>query len=253
MTALPKKSVYNEDDLLRYLGDKASAVDRLYHFTTYDSLLAVLAGKSFRLTRTSLLNDKKEREFSGSSDCFVMSMTSDKEYISMWSMYGRASGIKIRIDFSRKLFSHCFVEDNIYSDADLKIKYFAPASTGGKILNGCSLKDIVYIDKSLTEYRHREKPFVGLKASETGIKKLGGFIKFDAWEFEREIRARVLDIGTPDIDYVFVSLTDDLVKDIRVTFNPWISTKMKSEITKSLSSMGVSSQDSDFDGQMDEI
>ena len=254
MAGMLKKNVKTESDLLLYHGEKATESRRLYHYTTYDSLLAILSGKSFRLSKTSLLNDKKEREFSGFNDCFVMSLTAEKEYISMWSMYGRASGIKTRIDFSQDLFSKCFVEKNIYADPDLKTRYLPlTPSLFGEKSEYCALKDVVYLDKTRTEYRHRENAFQSISASEKGIEQLGGFIKHDAWEFEREIRARVLDVGKADINHVYIALTNELLKDIRVTFNPWISSNMKNEISTALLKRGIRCINSDYDGQVDEL
>lgn len=254
MAGILKRDVKTEEVLLDYLGEQANRATRFYHYTTYDTLLAILHGKSFRLSKTYLLNDKKEREFSGDTDCFVMSMSTDKEYVSMWSMYGRPSGIKIRIDFDPKLFKVCFKKERIYEDPELRIRYFPTTKPlFDDNIEYCSLKDVVYLDKTRTEYRHRGDPFSGITASESGIKKLGGFIKYDAWEFEREIRAKVLVWDKPDVDYVYVSLTDELIKSIRVTFNPWISKNMKKEISQALSKHGISCIDSGFDGQVDEL
>lgn len=254
-----KSSVSNETELLGYLKQQTKDNKRLYHYTSFDSLLYILKGKAFRLTRTDLLNDRKEKDFSGKHDYYVMSMTGDKEYVSMWSMYGKKSGIKIRIDFPLNLFEKCFVEQNIYSDGECKTRYYSSTKrlfdpSPSPTIEKCAIRDVVYLNKARTQYIHNEKPFPSIKASEPGIEELAGFIKYDAWEFERETRARVYcDPYNKDGDHVFVALSDELISDIRVTFNPWISDSMKDEMSAILAKRGIMSRNSGFDGQVDEL
>lgn len=257
MATIKKSDVTNETELLEYLGKQPKSGSRLYHYTSFDSLLFILNGKAFRLSRTALLNDKKEKEFCGKHDFYVMSMTGDKEYVSMWSMYGRASGIKVRIDFSCELFKDCFNRNNVYQDPDCRIPYYhrsKPLFTASPAaIEECALKDVVYLNKDRTEYIHKGNAFSSISATEAGIEQLGGFIKYDAWEFERETRARVYCDPRKVLDHVFVAISDELVNDIRVTFNPWLSSRMKEELGTSLKKWGIVCKDSGFDGQIGEL
>lgn len=257
MPEMKKRDVTNESELLEYLDGKAALRDRLYHYTSFDSFLFILKDKAFRLSRTSLLNDKKEKEFCGNKDFYVMSMTTDKEYVSMWSMYGRPSGIKIRIDFSVSLFKECFDSKNIYRDSDCKIRYYYHSRPLFPLpppaIERCALKDVVYLNRDRSEYRHNGNHFPSIQVSEKGIEQLGGFIKYDAWEFEKETRARVYYEADKDCDYVYVAISDELLRDIKVTFNPWLSIGMKEELRASLKKWGIVCRDSGFDGQIGEL
>lgn len=74
----------------------------LYHYTTFDALMAILSDKSFRLSRLDLMNDKAEARICNIEKAktqYVMSTTCSTESVSMWKLYGKASGVKVRLGF----------------------------------------------------------------------------------------------------------------------------------------------------------
>ena len=115
-----KKDVQMSEDLQIYLQECAEKSDRLYHFTTLESILCIIRNHSFRLTRMDLMNDKAEKNLGNQRDQsknYVMSYTRDKEYVSMWAMYGNPSGIKLRLDFDRRALQRC-INDNFFFDSE---------------------------------------------------------------------------------------------------------------------------------------
>lgn len=247
-----RQDVKNYNDLAEFLSEYSRFPKRLYHYTTYDSLLHILNGKSFRLTKTSLLNDKKESEFSNGNNFYVMSMTSEKEYISMWSMYGKPSGIKIRIDFSKSLFKECFNIQNIYTDACKQTHLFAQENISN-FNNTCALGYIAYIDKEKNTFKYNSKPFDEIAVNSKALDYMAGFLKYEAWEFEKEIRARISASNALSCNYLYMDISDRLIRDIHVTFNPWLSDELKEAIVDNLGYFAIKCSESDYTGQIDEL
>ena len=122
------------------------------------------------------------------------------------------------------------------------------------------LSDIVYLDKTKNELVHNEKSFQNIKATKDVIDDMTGFIKYDAWEFEREVRLRVLirhELISGDVPkYIYAAITQELIRDFHITFNPWLSTEMKEEIRKSLDTLAgynLSYNNSQNDGEISEL
>lgn len=264
---IKKSEVYSTDDLKTYLSQKAVQNNRLYHYTTYESLLSILSNKSFRLSRLDLMNDKAETSLGFHDDSFKnysMSFTQDKEYVSMWAMYGKSSGIKIRLDFDNKIFAK--MPKNIYIDHGKQNRIIATDSQSlwDESYNNypIQLSDVVYLDKKDKTLRHNARPFeTGIIGDNKTIEEMTGFIKYDAWEFEKETRLKVkLSENKISIEtlpkYIFIGISEELIKSFHITFNPWMSSLMKNEIKESLnrvSGFELSFDDSDDDGEISEL
>ncbi len=259
---ISKKDVRSCQDLQVYLSSQLKSDQRLYHYTSYASLVSILKYKSLRLTRIDLLNDKAEvklSESSGYEQVYIMSFTQEKEYVSMWAMYGALSGIKLRVDFSMvKLINS--IDNNFYRD-DRRRNKINVLGRDEKHKGYFSKKDflispIVYIDKKQNLLRYHENYFKNLTYDESMRFDLKGFLKYDVWEFEREIRLRVRACAGEESccpEYIFAGINDDLIKDLRITFNPWISEDMKEEIKKSLNHLAgfeLEYSDSEHDGEI---
>lgn len=266
--AINKKDVRTLDDIQRYLQESTKKSLRLYHYTTYESLVSILKNRCFRLSRMDLLNDKAEQTL-GKQDKhlknYIMSFTRDKEYISMWAMYGKASGIKIRLDFPCDLFKQC-INNNFYLDTqkEQRMPLYTDVMPGHFSKKEFLISDVVYIDKSTGALRHNENEFENIKADESIVNDLTGFIKYDAWEFEREIRLRVLlynNIETAQQNkiipqYIFAGIDDNLINDFHVTFNPWLPSEVKDELKKSINGLighEIEYSNSQHDGEVAEL
>ena len=183
----------------------------------------------------------------------------------MWAMYGKASGIKLRLDFDTKLFVNNL--DSFYYDSGKKNKLaifrvnnlLGPGYTNEPV----KFSDVAYLDKKSMEIKHNTRPFPEtLLVDDNLIEKLTGFIKYDAWEFEKETRLVVQlrdDRNTIDKklpERIYCGITDDLIKSFKVTFNPWMSPLLKEEIEKSLENIAgfkIDCIDSNDDGETTEL
>lgn len=270
-------SVPNETEVLAFLSKEARKTNKnnkkLYHYTSFESLLSIIQDRRFRLTRKDLLNDKAESKI-GNTDkamCqYIMSMTERREYISMWAMYGKPSGIKVRLDFSKEEFIKIiddlndwssFKTDVIHSlainDCDTIEK---PSSAKMRLipmndeLDPIRFAYVAYIDKEKHILRHKGKKFHMMSADEKSIDILAGLVKYDAWEFEKEIRL-LAEMQKNDRNYIYLPITENLLKTFTITFNPWISQRMKEMIKKQLNELAGFSlryRNSSNEGEVDE-
>lgn len=268
--------IIDERQALEYLSNKAinlkSGNERLYHYTTFESVMKIIQDHTFRLTRTDLLNDKAEMKIGNKEKAihhYIMSMTEAKEYISMWAMYGRPSGIKLRLDFSKLELLKIINQSNqssIYSN-----DYYSRVEVDKDGIIQCSpnkihnlfgidmlypirFAHVAYINKEKNKLRCNNRPFRSFKVDEKSIDDLTGFSKYDAWEFEKEIRLLVhLDNNEPT--HIYLPITDDLINSFSITFNPWISEEMKEVIKQELNQLAgtkLSYRNSSNNGEVDE-
>lgn len=263
---IKKTTVSSDNELKQYLMNQANSYERLYHYTTYEALLSIIKGKCFRLSRLDLLNDKAELKLGQHNEMikhYVMSFTREKEYVSMWAMYGKTNGIKLRLDFDGKNFFN--KKAKIYSDSEkhtLINKYTTKKLfelEPGNYREPIQFSDIAYLDKTSNTIKHNTRPFKGLSVNEKIIDSITGFVKYDAWEFEKETRLKVqlskdnysTDKELPE--YIYYSIPDDLIRSFHVTYNPWMSQILKEEIQKSLSRIcgyEIQCDDSADDGEI---
>ena len=265
---IKKAEVYSSDDLLSYLSHQAVNNKRLYHYTTFEALLSIIKGRTFQLSRLDLLNDKAEQKLGFHDEIiqnYVISFTKEKEYVSMWAMYGKASGIKIRLDFDTKLF--VINLNSFFYDSDKKNKLIISRVRNllgpGYTYEPVKFSDVAYLDKKIMELKHNTKPFSkNLSVDNKLIEKLTGFIKYDAWEFEKETRLVVQlrdDQNTIDRklpEHIYCEITDDLIRSFQVTFNPWMTPLLKEEIRRSLENIAgfrIECRNSNDDGEISEL
>lgn len=242
---MKKSDVKNIEDVRIYLKEQAKKNKRLYHYTTYESLLAILYSNTFRLSRMDLLNDKAEKKlgnFDERTQNYSISFTQEKEYVSMWAMYGKPSGIKIRLDFDRTLLFNDKAQLYIDGERKNKIYFSKPLFETKGSADQTVLSDVVYFDKKENQLKHNTNPFPNLIFDSSQTSQLTGLIKYDAWEFEKETRFNVrLDGKYKQLDdypeYIFLGFEKELISSFIITFNPWMSNLMKEEIKKSLNSL----------------
>lgn len=259
--------VKSSNDLQQYLQESSYKSTRLYHYTTLESLICIIKNKTFRLSRMDLMNDKAEQKLGKQDDHlhnYVMSFTREKEYVSMWAIYGRKSGIKLRLDVSRALLDKA-INNNFYFDAKCKerIPLITDPHPGHFSKKDWMISDIVYIDKKTHSLRHDEKSFPDIAATDEIIDDHTGLIKYDAWEFEQEIRLkaalkeRMYTVSRePSPEYIYAGIDKELIQDFHITYNPWMSREMKDVVKNSLnqvSNMKLSYHDSAIDGEVSEL
>ncbi len=155
--------------------------------------------------------------------------------------------------------------NNFYSDSEQLNKLLLVSSLYKSVFSKHDwlISDIVYIDKDKKQFRHNEDSFPNIVAEQSAIEDLAGFVKYDAWEFERETRLRVRvgsGIYNTTIDqyltHIYAGLDDELIKTFHVTFNPWLTDEMKKVVRESLRSAAgfdIPCSNSINDGEIGEL
>jgi len=237
--AISKANVKTLGDLREYIADRTQSRDRLYHYTTYESLVMILTQRCFRISHLNLLNDRAEQTLTQDAvrmDSYIMSFSHDpKEYVSMWALYGKPSGIKLRVDFPAKALIKS-IDGNFYTDSDRREKISLDEICPDPVTNrGFSISDVVYYDKDKNTLSHNTRPFTNLAVDRNMVQSLAGFVKYDAWEFEKETRLRLLlHGGGSHPQYIYAGIDDPFVREIGVCYNPWISDSLRNELQISI-------------------
>jgi len=159
----------------------------------------------------------------------------EAEYVSMWAIYGKSSGIKIRLGLSYKLLKKIILNElNIdqYLKQSIPIKKLNKANS---LSNVVRISDVVYLDdksnsnNKKSKISHNQRPFKNLYVTDTVKKELGGFLKYNCWEYEKERRIKVTlnEKDCADKKYIYLGLSKDLLDNISITYNPWISEELQ--------------------------
>lgn len=229
-------------DLKNYLINKQNSNMQLYHYTSIESLIHIITNRSIRITRYDLLNDKAEMKLinnTGKDVDYIMSFSNNvREYVSMWQMYGDSKGIKVRIGFPESIFKKD-INDSFYLDANKtkKIDIFSEDFIGISKKNYL-ISDVVYLDNDKNEFRYNTRSIRNVIVDDRTIKELSGFVKFDCWEFEKERRLKVRISGIDlNPNYIFANISEELINNMSVTFNPWISDNFKNGLINMLNTI----------------
>ena len=238
-------------DLLTFVYRDREKREKVYHYTSYESLIKILKNRSLRLTRYDLMNDIAEKELSRCEDGdsrYIISFSGQRESVALWSLYGKSSSIKIRIEFPLlELLSS--INNNFYFDSMLERKI--PITSTQHVQEDYTKKqfsfsDVVYYDKDKHVFRLQGGPIKNITVSQQMIHQLAGTIKYDAWEYERESRLSVVLYNNHDLNdsnglmHIYAGLSDQLIKKTTILFNPWIDADVKAVLQNSINELAGS-------------
>lgn len=238
-------------------------VERLYHYTTVQSLALILKNKTLRLNPLSKMDDLQEEKSNSlqnyGQSIFVSSWTDlEEESIPMWKMYSSMdAGVRISMlpdpfqifdlitnsfrDPTEDEWQNRQSIDALYPVVDLSkvIKQYTPAN----YQFGTQLCKIEYVNdrtKLIPNIQQIENGKVLIKLEEMGK------YKNELWSFQREYRYRLitcpfgisLDINRfnvavnlmtqfggikPTVDYIDLRLAENKLNDMVITTSPAIS------------------------------
>lgn len=220
----------------------------LSHYTTYENLIYILKSRKIRLSEISTLNDKTEEIINGclhGEKRYVFCMTySQSESVAMWSLYGKASGIKIKISFPQgalaKGITEFYPKDT--NEESIPHKCFVKDNNRNKLF---SIRDMTYYDKSNKRILYKGAKIENLELQQDQCRIFSGYVKYNAWEFEKEVRLSAVLNGSfercegelASQKYIFANISDELISKITVTHNPWISDDVKQELERSINDL----------------
>ena len=231
-------------DLRDRIFNKSSGT--ICHYTSFESLLLILRNRSFRLTRYDLMNDIAEKQLSKCIDGetrYIISFTgTTSESVAMWALYGNHSGLKLRIECSRRSLIYT-ANNNFYFDPlrSQKIGLLGVERlTNDYTKKTFSLSDVVYYDRKRNKLRLSGKTLNGITVTENMIKELAGSVKYDAWEYEKEARLSVIlreNLQRSDIRHIYFGLTDEFIQKLTIRYSPWTSTEIIEELSKTIDNL----------------
>lgn len=209
---------------------------RYFHYTSLESLLKMLGGGSFQLSRIDQLNDLKE--FSGNTRnpaTYIASFgTSALENVAMWWMYGwngkegNSSRIPVRLEFDGKALQRLI--DSLAPAKPLRSRQThsrgerTPKFVNVKDIEWIALHDMLYqrttsrnSDNGKT-LRHGAVSWNGIIANDyrceafrDAKKAMPGFVKDVGWSYENETRLSIrLRSEAKHPDFILIPFTDVL-------------------------------------------
>lgn len=229
-------------ELISYLSlnDRLKSSKQVYHYTSLSSILSILKSGYWIVRSPRRMNDSFEYQNWAESDWknifFISFMSEQKENIGMWSMYAQpwSSGIKVAIDTKvfkawikktkiiYKANSETFeVDENIVFEVGktAKVKFSAVAYSDFELLNKT---ECIHVGSAINKK---------LKKA-TGIQLLAGYIKNDAWDYEKEIRLRVELDKSIDCDAVAIKLSQEIIDAITIVKGPRFEGNLQERIDK---------------------
>lgn len=186
---------------------------KLYHYTTLDSLLKILASKKLRFTSLEYVDDSYEHQVSSDENytkmgryCYVSSWTKKREDYFQWNLYGdKMNGVMIELNLDGisnidKNFTELFVmlkDKNIPQGLD-KLKSQMLQTEGNFILG-----EVIYDDDKLQplDIKIEENGMDGLpNTSIQGTEEIGKY-KRKSWDFQEETRFRFMTVPWTKKDF----------------------------------------------------
>lgn len=200
-----------------------------YHYTTLETLHKIFSNKTLRMSQMSKMNDLKESTIAEGCNDYFFCMTKEStsvENFGMWAMYGKikefdknnldskakAKTLGVKIQFSKK------VIDNLRNDLGLsfyKVGYVDLFSDTSIVYNG----------------EKNTKVHINIKN-----KILAGYIKDNAWKYEKEFRLRKSVIENNDNNFIDIPISDEILKQLIVYPNPLSSVEECRKIFNDLNS-----------------
>lgn len=223
---------------------------KLYHYTTLDSLLKILASKKLRFTSLEYVDDSYEHQVSSNKNytkmgryCYVSSWTKKREDYFQWNLYGdKMNGVMIELNLDdigniEENFKKLFVMvEQQHTDGSIgfipqgldKLKSQMLQTEKNFILDEVSYdNDKIYpLNVELEESGIDGLPNIDIQ----GTEKIGKY-KRKSWDFQEEIRFRFMTVPWTKKDFDDIeNFVNKFAEDNRVI----VHHKLNSDLMKRL-------------------
>lgn len=211
----------------------------VYHYTRIETARAIFKDKKWYLGSPSRMNDGLEllniEDNASCNFCFTCFSEDKNENMGMWSMYAQpwSKGIILRIPFEKiKVWEKAKV--NIYM-SDPNTKECKKLITDAKLF----FHRVAYVDTELnSDFKHSElscggqtnKVYSGNFVDET----LAGYIKNNAWDYEKELRLRVEINRKQELNAVVIDIPEDVLNSIDIITGPRCNLNILNDIRKNV-------------------
>lgn len=228
----------------------AHSHERLYHYTTIDTLEKILKNRTWRLKRIDKVNDLMENtKIEGLWKCkvFVACFTNRKyESYFFWKSYPQSGKEGVLISIDNKYLTDELV---LVTDKNVKLEMISRSDL---------YHDSYDNDEDWGIYAFLKNDVTYLERNEKIDKNnWEARYKYREWDMERETRIIValrpkgieyylnddnLDFKyhTPNFEYIDALLPIDCIKTIEITLNPWADDEVKSRVKNLLLELHLS-------------
>ncbi len=246
------KELLTPIELVEYLSasKRFENTSQVFHYTSLSSILNIIKSGYWIVKSPEKMNDKFEYQ-NWEQKCwhnifFISFMMEQKENIGMWSLYAQPweSGVKVAIDkiaFNKWIRKTKEVYD---ANPDTYEVYDKTVFCVGKDVtiksHTIAYSDFEAYTKSHNETLHFGKTSNNIIKNATGVPLLAGYIKNDAWDYEKEIRLRFVVNKNINCKAVAIKITDELLDSIEIVKGPRfqgnIEEVIKAELKKEIPS-----------------
>ena len=257
------KEICTTENLKKYLSSSRILENDkyIYHYTNLEAALSIIKNGYWILFNPCNMNDKLEFSNYDEKDYenifFTSFMSEQKESIAMWTMYAQPWDVGVKIAIESKAFKKWIQEIEVVYSADAKRKTVSEETTisvnkKNKEKSRLLIHKVAYInsdDKKIICGRANNKHLVD-KITNT---ELIGYIKDDAWEYEKELRLRFDVLTGQKYDAVAIKLTDDLISAIEIVKGPKFNGDLKEKIKEKLGNIQIKTDKSRYFEKLNKI
>lgn len=268
MKVIGEQIVWQTDEKseLRIYQESAQQRSTLSHYTTFEVLRKIFSDGTLKFNRIDHVNDVLESKQFGEDElshlvyisCFTHEV---RESIPMWHIYGK-NNQAVRITF--ELHTTDFSQNFINNQMDIVNPTDTAIIMRGKKNSPCvdwycavDIKDVLYCFNAIQRNPIR-RPCNEMNCANKELYDVTamGAIKREEWEYEKETRLFAYltntvmqadvnrdirqELEIPDIDYLLIPISFEKIKNVTITFNPWMDSVTKTDIKLYMKSIGKS-------------
>jgi len=196
-------------ELVLYLDDfytRTKNYSYIYHYTSLRNLIKILRGGYWHLANAKEMNDQLEYQHGDSNRWkriyFASFMMDSKESIGIWSMYAQPweTGVKIALPVSavKKWIKETSFLYTLKKDDTGDFNFSSPSLKLSDIDADLKLSAVVYSNADSLETSNQGECLSWSTSTNTIIRnaykfpELTGYIKDKAWDYEKELRLKVV-------------------------------------------------------------
>ena len=229
---LPFSEITTPTELIAYLDSSERLKSRkfLYHYTTIEKAIKIFKSKTWHLGNPHDMNDVVEYRNGDShrwnNIFFASFMAENKESIAMWSMYAQpwVDGVKIAIPISTM---KAWLKS---VDEILEVSPTNYELTGNSIpineRNAIHISSVAYSNATSCDSNNNTETLMWSNKKNTKIpncqqiSELTGYIKDDAWDYEKEVRLKAEFENTFGFRRVAIKIPDSVLDEITISSGP---------------------------------
>ena len=240
------ESIQTAQELIAYLDslDRLKNRKYLYHYTTLASVVGIYRNGKWYLGRAKNMNDRFEYEKGDSYQWdkiyFSSFMAESKESLGMWSMYSQPweQGVQIAIPISdarrwiketNDLFEvpqgmqgggfYPSIDDTAWTINFSSVAYSDEFSRGDEP----GPVRLTWSNQENTQFQHLAKD-----------PKLTGYVKDNAWDYEKEVRLKVTFKKKQDFQKIAVPVPDYILDSLIIFASPLFKGNLEQELKKAI-------------------